>query len=281
MTRDVSLDNDGVGHKRRPSACRMTPQRAADLLKQTSVASATLGRLASLKTMRRMRRIAISTIPALVLLSVTAPPSAARTRHAYAAKCPPPNSHVLLANSEAELYIVKERLRPFPEPEPVVRGCVYGSKRSYLIGGAEEHPGGSERGGSSSVKLEALAGSVVAYTPAGNYVSNGKGQPEALMVVRNLRTGRVLHEVTTGALAKPDVGSVGPIESIVVKSDGSVSWIVGTGYPNDIEYHVYAIDQSGSRLLASGSNIEPYSLALAGSALYWTRGGQPFSAQLN
>ncbi len=228
-----------------------------------------------------MRRLAIPAIPVLALLLAAASSSAAPARHGTAANCPPAKSRVLLADAEAELYIVKERLRPFPEPEPVVRGCVYGGKRSYLIGGAEEHPGGSERGGSSSVKLEALAGSVVAYTPAGNYVSNGKGQPEALMVVRNLRTGRVLHEVTTGALAKPDVGSVGPIESIVVKSDGSVSWIVGTGYLNDIEYHVYAIDQSGSRLLASGSNIEPYSLALAGNTLYWTQGDQPFSAPLN
>ncbi len=230
-----------------------------------------------------MRRIAISTIPMLVLLMATASPSAARVRYTTAAKCPPGKSRVLLADSEAELYIVKERLPPYQEPEPVVRGCAYGSRRSYLLGEAEEHPGGSAGGGSSSVKLETLAGSVVAYTPTGSSVRNGKERASVLMVVRNLRTGRVLHKVTTSMFAKPDAGpdSVGPIDSIVIKSDGSVSWIVGTGYPDDIEYHLYAIDQSGSRLLASGSNIEPYSLALAGSTLYWTRGGQPFSAPLN
>jgi hypothetical protein len=250
------------------------------LLEQSSAAAATLEGLYSLRTMRRR---ATSTIPVLVLLLAAASSSAARVRHATAPKCPTANSRVLLADAEAEVYVVKEHLAPYNEPEPVVRGCAYGRKRSYFIGESEEHPGGSAGGGSSSVKLEMLAGSIVAYTPAGGYVNSGKGRAGVLMVVRNLRTGRVLHAVTTSVLTKPGASpdSVGPIDAIVVKSDGAVAWIVGTGYPDDIEYHVYAIDRSGSRLLASGANIEPYSLALAGSALYWTQGGQPFSAPLN
>jgi len=72
-----------------------------------------------------------------------------------------------------------------------------------------------------------------------------------------------------------------------VKSDGAVAWIVETqrgpfvgetGPPTMFE--VRAVDRTGSRLLASGSHFDPLSLALAGSTLYWTQGGQPFSAQL-
>jgi len=45
-------------------------------------------------------------------------------------------------------------------------------------------------------------------------------------------------------------------------------------------YEVRAVDKTGSRLLASGGDIDPTSLALAGSTLYWTQGSLPFSAQL-
>ena len=45
-------------------------------------------------------------------------------------------------------------------------------------------------------------------------------------------------------------------------------------------YDLYALDSSGERLLASGTELAPSSLALAGSTLYWTQGGRPFSAGL-
>jgi hypothetical protein len=226
-----------------------------------------------------MRRIAISTIPVLTLLLATSP-SAARVRHTTATPCPPAKSHVLLADAEAELYTVKERLPHFPEPEPVVRGCAHGQKRSYLLGEAEEHIGGSGGGGSSGVQLETLAGTVVAYATSAAYGNNGARYS---MVVRDLSTGRVLHQVTTGMSVRPKATPVseGPTTALVVKSDGSVAWIVETDYPGHVKYQVYAIDKTGSQLLASSANIVPYSLALAGNTVYWTQGGQPFSAPLN
>ena len=68
--------------------------------------------------------------------------------------------------------------------------------------------------------------------------------------------------------------------AIAVKHDGSVAWIVETG-EEEGGYQVHAVDKSGSRVLASNPDIDPLSLALAGSTLYWTQGGQPFSASLN
>jgi hypothetical protein len=44
---------------------------------------------------------------------------------------------------------------------------------------------------------------------------------------------------------------------------------------------VHAVDTTGSRLLASGTDIGSKSLALAGSTLYWTQGDTPMSTTLN
>ena len=228
-----------------------------------------------------MRRITISVCPVLatLVLLVGASPSTARVlRHTTAQKCPPAKSRVVLADTEAELYVVKERLPHFPEPEPVVRGCAHGQKHSYLLGEAEEHIGGSGGGGSSGVQLETLAGTDVAYATSAAYGNNGATYS---MVVRDLGSGRVLHRVNTNSFMKPEATpfGVGPTTALVVKSDGAVAWIVETGFPTI--YQVYAIDKTGTRLLASSADIVPYSLALAANTLYWTQGGQPFSASLN
>jgi hypothetical protein len=66
----------------------------------------------------------------------------------------------------------------------------------------------------------------------------------------------------------------------VVKRDGSVAWIVETNQEEG-RYQVHAVDKSGSRVLATGPDVDPTSLALAGSTLYWAQGDQPFSASLN
>jgi hypothetical protein len=68
--------------------------------------------------------------------------------------------------------------------------------------------------------------------------------------------------------------------ALLVKSDGSVAWIVETGYPV-VQYQVHTVDKSGSRVLASGTDIDPRTLALSGGVLYWTQGGKPMSAVLN
>jgi hypothetical protein len=107
--------------------------------------------------------------------------------------------------------------------------------------------------------------------------------------------------VPTGAPLKPEPGylGVGKIVALVVKIDGSVAWIA-EDYERSATakapyFDVYAVDGSGTRLLASGTDIDPSSLALsvdathldyyphtiAGSTLYWTQGGQSFSTTLN
>jgi hypothetical protein len=100
--------------------------------------------------------------------------------------------------------------------------------------------------------------------------------------VLDLRSGRVLHRVPTGVTDPPNPHFVGagPTVAIVVKSDGSVAWILDTDQ-HENEFQVHALDKTGERVLATGSDIASESLALAGSALYWTQGGKPFSTTLH
>jgi hypothetical protein len=212
-------------------------------------------------------------IPMLALLLVAASPSAARTRLTTASPCPPAKSHVLLADTQVVLYSTVEVVDMYHDKGVRIHGCAYGHK-SFLLGQEVEECSGVPCGG---VRRDVLNGPLVAYEEG----SGGEATNTYLVVVRNLRTGQIIRRLPTGtpAMPRPSWVGIGPTTAIVIKSDGAVAWIVETGYPT--EYQVHAVDKSGNRVLASGIDIDPSSLALAGSTLYWTQGDQPFSASLN
>jgi hypothetical protein len=268
-------------------------------LEQASTRPATLE---SFGSYRGMRLIASSMAPALatLVLLLTASPSAARVRHTTAMKCSPGHSHVIAADSQAQVYEVTEG------EALAVRGCLYGAKRSFPLGGPVICGGGGGGAPCGGMEHFTLNGAYVAYEE--NSSEHMYGEPvhsEYIVVVRNLHTGRVLHRAPTGTPLKPrpDYIGVGNVVAIVVKSDGAVAWIaddyertLGTGTLSVTPYFdVEAVDKSGSRLLASGADIDPSSLALAvggtdispnslavaGNTLYWTQGSQPFSAPLD
>jgi hypothetical protein len=155
-----------------------------------------------------------------------------------------------------------------------VYGCTNFNRHRYALGPVSS--GGSA--GGAAVAHETLAGPIAAY---GHVVMRGS-IGEWTVVVRDLRNGRVLRREPTGVAVKPEPFSVGigSAVAIVVKSDGSVAWIVETRQENG-EYQVHAVDRTGSRILAVGADVAPSSLALAGSTLYWTQGSKPVSAALD
>jgi hypothetical protein len=256
-----------------------------------------------------MERTAIALICVLTVLLMAAPARAAPAEHSASARCAV-RGHIVYADSDAIVYTVRERLvTPFVggghEVQTVIatRGCAYGQEGSYKLG--EEYvPQGTEV--NRYTREYTLAGSTVAYeeffTTASRYTREGEAVRTALrVIVRDLRTGRVLHDVPTGAALKPKPGSVGVgnIVALVLKSDGSVAWIAKdterSATAKATYFDVYATDKSGTRLLAFGTNIDPSSLALsigathlgyypdalAGGTLFWTQGGQSFSTTLN
>lgn len=224
-----------------------------------------------------MQRSTISAISVLVLLLAVSA-SAASTGEKVRAMCVPGHSRLLAVDTHAQVYTVINEEGPFLE----AYGCVYG-RRPYRLGGLPEDFTSPTGGG--GVRDIALNGSMAAY----QYSEFGEvGWASWMVAVRDLRTGRWLHIVPTGKLEEPnpnpDSAGIGPAVTIVVKSDGSVAWIAEDRFLSENKpayYQLHAVDKAGSRVLAAGTTIDPHSLALAGSTLYWTQGGKPESAVLN
>jgi hypothetical protein len=248
-----------------------------------------------------MRRIVRAGIPVLALLLVPGGTNAAHARHALPAKCAP-SSHTLLADSQAQVYSTSKDI----DGAISLRACAYGQRRSFIVAACNYEERAAMCADTSRVTLTGvLVAAEDSFTP-GTEGRGGeeKGIDEWHVVVQSLRTGKMLHEVPTGAPLKPEpryVG-VGQIVALVLKSDGSVAWIAedyerssklyGAGAPY---FDVYATDKTGTRLLASGTGIDPSSLALSvgdfgvggilrtvvGSTVYWMQGGKSESAPLD
>jgi hypothetical protein len=215
-----------------------------------------------------MRRTIIALAATLLasLSTATAPVLASDRR--TPPRCPPAHEQVLAADVQAVLYGAEVP----SSGAGGVFGCAYRSKRSYYLGRA------SSAGSSGSVSTYpiALAGPVVAFGEGKSFTF---GHSFEEVWVRNLLTGKVIHRVPNGSPAEPGDVGLGDTTAIVVKEDGSVAWIVGAGEQLG-GVQVRSLDKTGGHLLAASPEIEPNSLALAGSTLYWTQGGKPFSAQL-
>jgi hypothetical protein len=228
-----------------------------------------------------MRRLLIPLVPAC-LLSILAMPLAGAVGVSRKAspKCSSGRSHVVVADAQAQIYEAPES-PDLPEFLSVF-GCVYGRRKPYVLG----IPLGDESSsGSAGVTNEVLAGPIVAYEKS--LVQPGPGFTSYIVFVRDLRNGRVLHKVPTGTALSPNPNLVGAgsTTAIVVKGDGAVAWINETflksGEKLVLGFEVHAVDSTGSRVLASGPEIERHSLALVGSTLYWMQGGKPMSAVLH
>ncbi len=233
-----------------------------------------------------MQRIVLFVLLVLALLATAVPLSAAASHKKAPPKCPLAHARVMIADPQAEVYLLPEHFGGLGGVELAkIFGCAFkGTHRNYLLG----EPPESSSSGSGGIELETLAGPMAAYFAG----SGGPGGASWLVEVRNLATGKLVHQVPSGTPAHPEpprtehgltvtyVG-IGPVESLVVKSDGAVAWIARDDFEESLSYQVHVLDKNGSRVLAASTEIEPKSLALAGSVLYWTEAGRPMSARLN
>lgn len=233
-----------------------------------------------------MRRFAIEVTVALVASMVLTVPASAHKSVTRSPKRPVcrlggahgGHRHRIAADAEAEVY------RGFVEESNSVLGCVYG-RRPRLLGLS---PTGLHEEGLPRARRIVLDGAMVAFESTELGGDGEKGEIARLYVeVVDLRTGLTVHKAPTGALTQPsNPSSVGAGEatSIVVKTDGAVAWIAEnykeTRATGARYYQVHALDKNGERVLASGNGVAPRSLALAGSTIYWTQEGKPFSAPL-
>jgi hypothetical protein len=226
--------------------------------------------------------IAMTAIFVLGVLIAAASSDAHADRGAQA--CRPGHAYLITANAKAQVFSAPPR----GEAPPEVFACVYGDHPSYRLG-AEASLGASEQSDLAPEEFARyrLAGIVVAYETFHPYPNAGDPDGAAwFVVVRNLLTGRILHRAPTGP-APPHAHYVGIGETtnIVVKPDGAVAWVAcdvsREGELQNRYSEIRAEDRSGRRLLAAGENVEPDSLVLVGSILFWTQDGHTRSAVLH
>jgi hypothetical protein len=227
-----------------------------------------------------MRRAALLLAFAMLTLAPLSPaPSlahGARRHRPPGPRCPPAHAQLLAADAQAQIYAVRES----PEYTKVL-GCATGHASADELGFAAACR--TDRYMNvfcSGIDREVLAGPIVAYELVSG--ASGCGFCHWSVIVRDMRSGRMLRDEATGTPTNPafreNLG-VGPTTAIVLKSDGALAWIANAGV-GEGGYQVHAVDATGAGLLASGRDLDPSSLALAGSTLYWTQAGRPFAASL-
>jgi len=209
----------------------------------------------------------------LLALAIAVVPSAAGEPDGQATGCVPRQAHIIAADGQAAVYVTTGGDLPYTE----VYGCAFGHLRNYALG---ERRNECDYPVCAGISRLTLAGRFVGYAQIINDVPLLHGGNGWAVDVRNLVTG-ALHRVLSTTPSLEGTGS--GMQQLVVKSDGAVAWIVSVYLrgSNGFTYEVRAFDKAGGRLLASATDIDPHSLALAGSTLYWTQGGRPMSAPLN
>jgi hypothetical protein len=243
-----------------------------------------------------MRRAVPCLIAMLVLLSIVGSSGDARPARTSRQTCPPRYADVIEADAQAIVYLLRVAS---PGQAGVSFGCVRGENRSYALDRLECRFAVNQCGQDIESKL---AGSVVASSESETAVGVGRSGDRHgfVLVVRDLRDDRVLHAVPRGGASghAPGIRGMRLVPSVVLlvphgavtqqalvlKPDGAVAWVTEATkkLPSHRTYYeLHALDSSGSRRLAAGSALDPYSLRLRGSTLTWTRGGERRSATLD
>lgn len=223
-----------------------------------------------------------------VLLVPSGAVASARSRPT-ASSCMPRTARALLADAEAAVYSIRAKVTGTQEGERYTeslietRACGIGRAGSVLlfsrpvIQPTEEH---------FAIEHLVLHGAMLAYATAyyggTRYTEEQESPEEWRVIVRDLRTGQIIHNVTTGPKdpAHPKLIGDGWTVAIVLRADGSVAWTTQAPYFSGSPYAVHVLDGKGDRELAVGTTVDPHSLALSDGTLYWTQDGTPMSAPI-
>jgi hypothetical protein len=151
---------------------------------------------------------------------------------------------------------------------PHTYACLFSVNRRVLLG---------RNWDDETIETPRLTAPYVAYVS----IECGVGSCTPSIAVRDLRDGALFRHLEVSSESLP--GRPRDVESLVLKANGSVAWIVSRagfmGSPSAVD--VIAVDTTGRRVLDSGVDVDPKSLALTGSTLTWRKGGAARSASLN
>jgi hypothetical protein len=200
------------------------------------------------------------------VVATLAPPAANPQARPAKPACSHKGSRTVLATDQARIYRQTGRTES-GDLEYLLRGCLYRTNRRVLL--AE----GSGDGLFEQVESLRLAGRFAAFGVTGS--------------IKALTLGSAVRVVDLRRRKRRDAAPrQNPFKTfdLELKRNGSVAWIAGPrpGFAATGPFQVFKTDASGRQLLlASGDDIDPRSLALSGSHVYWTQGGAPFSALLH
>jgi len=242
--------------------------------------------------------------PACLAAAVVISLAPTASQGATARRCPPSHYRRLIeVNRQAVIYEALDAERVYQE----VFACAYGH-RPHQVG---YWPSYSSSGG-GGIRHVVLSGAVIAYEEERLDDGQGfRGFRVSLVLVRDLRSGRLLHQLPTGSLLHPETNlypgeqasiGVGRTEQIIVKPDGAVAWIAwdyerSPGKAPEVQectptchfseppyiayYDLYKSDRTGTHQLAGSTGVAPHSLKLTGNTVHWTEDGKAMSATLD
>ena len=203
---------------------------------------------------------------ALALVLILVPlPGTATARGATRAQCAPRGAETVLRTARVELVHRTDERRD----EERTWGCMAPRWKRFLI---LADPCLSDHGCLGLPPHLVAAGKYVGFQAPGCL----RSECGSTVGVVSLRTGRRSETPNTG------FGSTGP----VVTTRGTIAWVDVGEYPQGGRFapgkRVRAMAFGGPvATLDEGEEIEPESLALGGSTLYWTKAGAPRSAGLH
>jgi hypothetical protein len=189
---------------------------------------------------------------AAALSGVGAAPALARSTGCY-----PAHSTTLAASRDVRIF---SKRRGYDRPE---FACNVRSGATFSLGTSTTGSNGP------GITSESIGGRFVAYLIL-RCDDRAGGCLTAQVRVLDTKTGTVRRGSRGGS------GMLG-LAGIVVRANGAVAYL--RHFVGDT-YELRRLELGGDTAIASGPDIQPFSLALAGRTIYWLSGGSVHSAQL-
>jgi hypothetical protein len=216
-----------------------------------------------------MRRRTFWLLALLMVGALGVPPASDAARRS---KCEPKRSTTILATGSARIFAMTKRRGEAVERR--VFGCLYRKNKRYLLSELDDD-GYYATGAQTAFPL--LLGRRVAYVSVEVDTARSKymaGSPAPSVRIVSLRNGRLIRNATL----PENVG----VSDFDASPSNAMAWIEAAypPYGGTPSYRVSKLDAAGQTLLDAGAGVSGDSLAISGSAVYWTSGGMPHSATL-
>jgi hypothetical protein len=193
-----------------------------------------------------------------------------------AGQCAPAGAAILAADRSAQIY---DAHLPNGTFAPNVYGCTLDHKHRLLLAHSRRDSCAGRQLCECRTETErtcgtwvdepvALAATTVAYLES----RIDHGSEDRQVIVRSLRTGRVVHGFRE---------RLREVVQLVVKADGAVAWVEASYGFGASSWAIGALDRNGYRLLVESLLSEPRLLDVRGSTLAWELEGHRATAPLH